>query len=110
MTNVEVISAEYLLPCVRCAFGRVRIRTDCDRMRYLQQESYGGRTRLLRHCKCACVWTRSWTKKCQRLLFCCQYVATIWLKNRMRMRTMFADFEENLIAHWQYNELERIQQ
>ena len=30
----------------------------------------------------------------------------IRLENRMRTRTMFAEFEEILIADWQYDELE----
>ena len=45
-------------------------------------------------------------KKCQRLFLCSQYVGEIRLKNRMRMRTTFAEFEEILIADWQYDELE----
>ena len=39
-----------------------------------------------------------------RLFLCCQYVGTIISKNRMR--TTFAEFEEILIADWQYDELE----
>ena len=33
-------------------------------------------------------------------------VGPIRLKNRMRVRAMFAEFEEILIADWQYDELE----
>ena len=45
-------------------------------------------------------------QKSVRLFLCYQYARTIWLKDRMRMRTMFAEFQEILIADWQYDELE----
>ena len=46
------------------------------------------------------------TKKCQRLFLCYQYAGTIRFKNRMGTRAAFAEFEEILIADWQYDELE----
>ena len=49
---------------------------------------------------------RSQTKKCQRLFLCYQYAGEIRLKNRMRMRTMFAEIHDILIVDWQCDELE----